>query len=202
MDEIGLIQDARKGDLEAFNRLVLAYQDRLYNHAWRMLGDGAAAADVVQETFITAYEKLSTYRGGSFRAWLTRIVTNRCYDELRRRKRRPTTSLEPLDADDQEIESPGWMVDPADGPEETTEKTEVWNALQRCLDHLSPDFRAALVCVDIQEMDYQEAADALGCAMGTVKSRLARARLNVRNCLQSVAELLPTIFRLGSEDSV
>jgi RNA polymerase sigma-70 factor (ECF subfamily) len=200
MDEIGLIQDARKGDLEAFNRLILAYQDRLYNHSFRMLGDEAGAADAVQETFIIAYEKLSTFRGGSFRAWLTRIATNLCYDELRRRKRRPTTPLEPLDADDQEVESPHWMVDPKDGPEEAAEKRELWAAVQHCLDRLSPDFRSIIVCVDVQGMDYQEAAQALGCAMGTVKSRLARARLNVRNCLQAAAELLPSIFRLGSED--
>ena len=200
MDETVLINDARKGDLDAFNRLVLAYQDRLYNHAWRMLGDHAPAADAVQEAFIIAYEKLSTYRGGSFRAWLVRIVTNLCYDELRRRKRRPTTPLEPLDSDDQEVESPRWMVDPAAGPEEETEKAELWNAVQRCLDHLNPEFRSVLLCIDIQGMDYQEAAEALGCAMGTIKSRLARARLNVRNCLQTVAELLPSVFRLGSED--
>lgn len=202
MDETGLIQDARNGDLDAFNRLILAYQDRLYNHACRMLGDAAGAADAVQEAFIIAYEKLSTFRGGSFRAWLTRIVTNLCYDELRRRKRRPTTPLEPLDSDEQEVESPHWMVDPADGPEESAEKSEIWAAIQRCLDHLSPDFRAALLCVDVQGMDYQEASAALDCAMGTIKSRLARARLNMRNCLQSAAELLPSVFRLGSEDSI
>ena len=94
MDEAALIDSARRGDLNAFNRLVLAYQDLVYNHAMRVMGENAAAEDATQEAFISAYRNLSGYRGGSFRAWLLRIVTNACYDELRRRKRRPSTPLE------------------------------------------------------------------------------------------------------------
>lgn len=89
MDEKALIQDALQGDLDAFNRLVLAYQDRVYNQAYRVLGESQAADDATQEAFISAYKNLRSFRGGSFRAWLLRIVTNACYDELRRRKRRP-----------------------------------------------------------------------------------------------------------------
>lgn len=96
MDEQRLIYDAQKGDLEAFNRLVFAYQDVIYTHAFRMLGDESAADDAAQETFIAAYKAICTFRGGSFRAWLFRIATNQCYDELRRRQRRPTTPLEPF----------------------------------------------------------------------------------------------------------
>jgi len=199
VDEQGLIKDAQHGDLDAFNRLVLAHQDRLFNQAYRMLGEDAAAADVTQDAFLAAYHKLHTYRGGSFRAWLLRITTNLCYDELRRRKRHPTTALEPLDDDDQEIESPRWLVDSADTPEQAAERAELWRAIQRCLNHLSPDFKAALVLVDVQGMDYQEACESLGCAIGTLKSRLSRARLNVRTCLSAVTELLPARFRLGRE---
>jgi RNA polymerase sigma-70 factor (ECF subfamily) len=94
MDEVELIQYAQKGDLDAFNRLVLAYQDMVYNQAYRVIGESDAAEDATQEAFISAYRKIHTYRGGSFKAWLLRIVTNACYDELRRRKRRPTTPLE------------------------------------------------------------------------------------------------------------
>ena len=104
MDEASLIQAARQGDLDAFNRLVLAYQDRLYTQAYRLLGEAEAAEDATQEAFISAYRNIHTYRGGSFRGWLLRIVTNACYDELRRRKRRPTQPLEPLDEEDEEIE--------------------------------------------------------------------------------------------------
>ena len=89
MDETRLIQDAQHGDIDAFNRLVLAYQDMVYNQAYRVMGEPFAADDATQEAFISAYRKIKTYRGGSFKAWLLRIVTNACYDELRRRKRRP-----------------------------------------------------------------------------------------------------------------
>ena len=199
MDEQVLIHDARNGDLDAFNRLVLAYQDRVYHQAYRMLSDPAMAADATQEAFISAYRKLNTYRGGSFLAWLLRIVTNACYDELRRRQRRPTVPLEPIDSDSQEVESPRWMVDPGESPEDAAERLELGRAIQRCLSKLGPDFRAVAVLVDIQGLDYQEAAQVLGCALGTVKSRLARARLSIKNCLQGFRELLPAIFRLGDE---
>jgi RNA polymerase sigma-70 factor (ECF subfamily) len=89
MDEPALILDAQRGDLDAFNRLVLAYQTPVYNLAYRIMGEGDAAADATQEAFISAYKHLGHYRGGSFKAWLMRIVTNAGYDELRRRKRRP-----------------------------------------------------------------------------------------------------------------
>ena len=110
MDEPALIHAAQHGDLEAFNRLVLAYQDALYNTALRILSDEDLAADAVQEAFLSAFRALNSYRGGSFRAWLLRTVTNACYDELRRKKRRPTTPLEPETADGDEVESPA-LVD-------------------------------------------------------------------------------------------
>jgi len=106
MDEPALINDAKNGDLDAFNRLVLQYQDMLYNTAYRVIGDPVLAADATQDAFISAFRKLKSYRGGSFKAWLLRIVTNACYDELRRQKRRPTTPLEPLTENGEEMESP------------------------------------------------------------------------------------------------
>jgi len=199
MDEAGLIQDAKSGDLDSFNRLVLAYQDMVYNQAYRMMGEPAAADDATQEAFISAFRKLGSYRGGSFKAWLLRIVTNACYDELRRRKRRPTTPLEPVDQNGEEIESPRWMTDPKETPEEAAERAELAEALQRCLDGLTPEFRAVVILVDIQGMDYSEAAQAVAKPLGTIKSRLARARLKLRDCLQGYWELLPTSFRLVGE---
>jgi RNA polymerase sigma-70 factor (ECF subfamily) len=199
MDEPALIQAAVRGDLQAFNRLVLAYQDMLYAQAYRMIGEPDAAEDATQDAFIAAYRNLGSYRGGSFKAWLLRIVTNLCYDELRKRKRRPTTPLEPLDNDEEEIESPRWMIDPGATPEETAERAELARALQHCLDDLPPEFRAMVILVDVQGMDYSEAALAAGKPLGTVKSRLARARLRLRDCLQGFAELLPASFRLEEE---
>jgi RNA polymerase sigma-70 factor (ECF subfamily) len=196
VDEIALIQAARDGDLDSFNRLVLAYQDLVYNHAFRMVGDEESADDATQNTFISAYNHLGSFRGGSFKAWLLRIVTNACYDELRRRKRRPTVPLEPLDDAGEEVESARWMVDPANQPEKQVEQAELQRAIQHCLDNLPGDFRATVIMVDVQGLDYFEAAQAIGKPIGTIKSRLARARLRLRDCLNGFAELLPVGFRL------
>jgi RNA polymerase sigma-70 factor (ECF subfamily) len=196
MDEPALIQAARNGDLDSFNRLVLNYQDIVYSQAYRMMGEAEAAEDASQEAFISAYKNLRSYRGGSFRAWLLRIVTNACYDELRRRKRRPTTPLEPMDAEDEEVESPHWLADTAQTPEEAAESSELEQAIQRCLEGLPAEFRAVVVLVDVQGLDYAEAGTAIASPVGTVKSRLARARLRLRDCLQGYWELLPANFRL------
>ena len=201
MDEDRLIQRARTGDLEAFNRLVLAYQNMVYNQAYRVMGEADAAEDATQEAFISAYKKLHTFRGGSFRSWLLRIVTNACYDELRRRKRRPITPLEPLLVGDDDFDSPAWMADPGESPDETLQRRELAQAIQRCLNRLPVDFRVVIVLVDIQGLDYREAAAVLSKPLGTLKSRLARARLKMRECLQQFRELLPSSLRLKEEAS-
>ena len=199
MDEAALILDATQGDLNAFNRLVLAYQDLVFAQAYRMMGEVESAEDATQEAFISAFRSIRSYRGGSFRAWLLRIVTNACYDELRRRKRRLTTPLEPIDAEDEEIESPRWMADPGETPEDRTERLELDRAIQNCLESLAPDFRSVVVLVDLQGLDYIEAAQVIDKPVGTVKSRLSRARLRLRDCLQGWWELIPAQIRLVNE---
>ncbi len=199
MDELALIQEARNGDLNAFNRLVLAYQDMAYHLAMRMLSDPDQAEDVTQTAFLSAYRHLSSFRGGSFKAWVMRMVTNACYDELRRRQRHPTTPLEPLDDDDESIESPSWLADDGLSPEEHLEQKELDRAIQRCLQQLDVEFRAVVVCIDLQGMDYQEVAEILGKPLGTIKSRLARARLKLRDCLHRFWELLPPLLRLNPQ---
>jgi RNA polymerase sigma-70 factor (ECF subfamily) len=200
MDEIGLALSAQQGDLNAFNRLVLEYQEMAFNLAYRMLGDPDSAADATQNAFISAYKALSGYRGGSFKSWVLRIVSNTCLDEIRRQKRRPTTSLEPYDADgEEEIESPSWLKDDNPSPEEVLESSELEGAIQNCLQSMKQDFRLVVVMVDVQGMDYQEVSDSTGLPLGTIKSRLARARGKLRECLQFFRELLPDIFRLDGE---
>jgi RNA polymerase sigma-70 factor (ECF subfamily) len=199
MDETALVEQAREGDLNAFNRLVLEYQDMAFNVAARMLDDEDAAADVTQTAFISAYRSLESFRGGSFRAWVMRMVTNACYDELRRRKRRPTVSLEPVNEDDETIESPSWLADDSNSPEDQVERGELESALQACLQGLPEEFRTVVLMVDVEGLDYQEVSTAVGTPLGTVKSRLARARLKMRDCLQQYRELLPSVFRLGDE---
>ena len=102
MDEVALINQAQKGDVSAYNALVLHYQQVVYNVAYRIMGEPQSAEDAAQEAFISAYKSLNKFRGGNFKAWLLRITTNGCYDELRRRKRRPQSSLEGITDDNDE----------------------------------------------------------------------------------------------------
>ena len=202
MDEAALIQDALEGDLHAFNTLVLHYQDMAYNVAYRIMGEPGAADDAAQEGFISAYQKLHQYRGGSFKAWLLRIVTNNCYDELRRRQRQPVTPLKPELSDGETLEDPYWIEDEEMTPEEHTEQAELQDAIQNCINQLDRKFKVILVLVDVEGLDYQTAAEAAGTPVGTVKSRLARARERVQECLRGFWELLPDIFRLRDEETI
>jgi len=198
------IRAARAGDLEAFNRLVLAYQDAVYNLAYRILGERAAAEDAAQETFLRAWQHLKRYRGGSWRGWLFRIATNACYDQLRRRKRRPTVPLEVTDAQGEPLEDAPWLVDPnpRTQPEPEAERAALRRALETCLQALPVDQRAALALVDVEGLPYTEAAQALGVALGTLKSRLARARLRMQACLRRSPELLDALTRLNPGDTL
>jgi len=200
VDEEQLIAEARAGDVEAFNRLVLAHQSQAYHLAYRITGDRQTAADATQEAFLSAYRKLKGFRGGSFRAWILRIVTNASYDELRRRKRRPADSLEELE----EASSDGdgvVRVDPLfgrdEGPERAAEHADLTRAIERCLEVLSLEFRTVVILADVLALDYQEVAAAMGSPVGTVRSRLARARARLRECLEGSRELLGTIGRLA-----
>ena len=182
-----LVLETPCGDLDSFNHLVLAYQDSLFNVALRILGDTELAADATQEAFISAFRSLNSYRGGSLKAWLMRIVTNACYDELRRQKRHPTLPLEPIDDDGEEIETPRWLADSSMLPEEKLEAAELERAIQRGLDALPINFRTMVVLVDIMGMNYSEVASAASVPLGTVKSRLARARLRLRESLRAAS---------------
>ncbi len=199
MDEPALIQTAQNGDLDSFNTLILHYQDRVFNTALRILGDEDLAADAAQEAFISAFRSINSFRGGSFKAWLMRTVTNACYDELRRQKRRPTTPLEPDTNDGEEMDSPRWLADPGMTPAEKSEADELEHAIQHCLNALPTEFRTVVVMADLQGLDYTEVAAAVNVPLGTIKSRLARARLRLRECLRGFEELLPSSFRLEEE---
>lgn len=201
MDEEALIREAKRGDLDSFNRLVLAHQTPVYNVALRILGDPAAADDAAQEAFISAYKAIRSFRGGSFRGWLMRIVTNACYDELRRRKRRPQDALEDLNplAEPDEVDSSGFLISDEEAPEEAAERAELAQALRDCIEGLALEFRVVTILVDVQGYDYKEAAQAIDRPLGTIKSRLARARSYLQECLQARGELLPVELRLQDE---
>jgi RNA polymerase sigma-70 factor (ECF subfamily) len=195
MDLKDQIKNSLKGDLDSFNQIVLEYQNLVYNQAYRIIGEPDAAEDAVQEAFISAYRKLHTYRGGSFKSWLLRIVSNACYDEFRRRKRQPVAPLYPENQNGNETESVSWLEDTEEKPEEFVLRNELSEAIQICLDRLEFEFRTIVVLVDLQGMDYASAAKVIDCPLGTVKSRLARARRNLKDCLQGFRELLPVEFR-------
>ncbi|MCI0580137.1 MAG: sigma-70 family RNA polymerase sigma factor [Chloroflexi bacterium] len=196
MDEVHLIKQAQKGDVTSFNTLVLHYQDAVYNVAYRIMGESGTAADATQEAFISAYKSLGSFRGGNFKAWLMRIVTNACYDELRRRKRRPQASLDEIMESN---ESAALLVsENSPGPEEHHQRAELVRAVERCLEDLPDEQKTATILCDIEGYDYTEIAAMMSTSLGTVKSRLSRARARLRECLQGVGELLPAEYRLDS----
>jgi RNA polymerase sigma-70 factor (ECF subfamily) len=199
VDETSLIEAARRGDVAAFNELVLTYQNQVYNLAYRIMGDGDTAADATQEAFISAYRSIGGFRGGSFKAWLLRIVTNACYDELRRKKRRPSTSLEALYVVDEAPEDPGLIAPPAEHPEAYAQRQELWRFIEAGLVTLPADQRITLVLSDVEGMSYEEIAEVTKANLGTVKSRLSRARARLRDHLMSQGELLPGQYRLDGE---
>ncbi|MGC9521142.1 MAG: RNA polymerase sigma factor [Anaerolineae bacterium] len=193
-DEEGLVQAAQRGNMDAFNELILYYQNQVYNLAYSIMHDPAAADDATQEAFISAYRALDSFRGGSFRAWLLRIVRNACYDEFRRRKRRPKVSWE--DFGDLEKEANPHLVDEGPRPEESIQQQELRGLLDRAIARLPEHQRMTLVLVDRLGLSYEEAAETMDVALGTVKSRLARARREMQDLLQEEGELLPSRYRL------
>ncbi|MBI5565788.1 MAG: sigma-70 family RNA polymerase sigma factor [Chloroflexi bacterium] len=180
-DEAGFIQTARRGDLDAFNSLVLLHQDRVYNLAYRILGDEAAAADATQEAFILAYRHIRHFHTGFFFAWLYRIVSNVCYDALRYQKRRPAVPFTRLTRADDEREFDLPATD--DSPETVVQRHELADLLQQHIAALPADQRIALVLSDVQGLSYKEIADVTRSNLGTVKSRLNRARSRMRQSL-------------------
>ena len=194
-DESELISASQGSDVQAFNLLVERYQNRIYALAYRMLGDADAAADATQDTFLSAYRNIRRYRGGSFVAWLLRIATNTCYDQLRARKRRPQTSLDAFDPE--EDAAPRQFTDPGEAPDERTLRHELSQEIERLLRALPDDQRLVITMSDIQGYSYEEIADATGWPLGTVKSRLSRGRMHLREALRS-GELLPSNYRLES----
>ena len=187
-----LVQASRQGDLASFNLLVERYQGQVYNVALRMLRDFPAAEDVTQDTFLSAYRNIGSYRGGMFRAWLFRIAMNAARDALRRRARRPAASLDTYMEGET---TPRDVPDPDSGPEEVALQHERQRVLGDLLMELPQDQRTVLVLSDVQGLSYEEIAQATGEALGTVKSRLSRARTRLRDLLRNHGELFPTVQR-------
>lgn len=184
------LRRAREGDIAAFNELVLEHQGLVVNLCYRLLGQRQQAEDAAQEAFIAAWRGLGGLRGDIFRPWLLRIAANACKDELRRRGRRPSTSLDDALEDG--------MPEPPDAgpqPEPVLLQGELRDRIEVALRELPDEQRLALVLCDIEGLDYVEIATAMGTSLGTVKSRIARGRARLRDVLLREPELLPTRFR-------
>jgi RNA polymerase sigma-70 factor, ECF subfamily len=196
-----LIRAAQAGELASFNALVVRHERAVFNVCLRLLRDVGLAEDATQDTFVKAWTSATAFRGGLVRPWLLRIATNRCYDLLRARGRRPADSL---DAEPYEIE-PEWtsQVGAAEHPETFAARAELSIHLERALAALPEDQRLAVLLADVQGYGYEEVATITGVALGTVKSRISRARARLRQALRddpASGELFERFGRLTSED--
>jgi RNA polymerase sigma-70 factor (ECF subfamily) len=183
-DEAAVVARAASGDRTAFAQLMEHYQSACYGLAWRLLGNADQAADATQDAFVHAYDAIGKFRGGIFRSWLLRITANASYDILRRAQRRPTTVLP--DPEDGGVELPD--ID-APNPVAEAGRAELYRHLDAALRLLPEDQRTAVVLCDVYGMDYGEVAEATSSALGTVKSRIHRGRLRLRELMAEHREL-------------
>jgi RNA polymerase sigma-70 factor (ECF subfamily) len=201
-EEALLIARSRHRDVAAFNQLILLHQQAVYTLCYRMLSDPESAADVTQDSLLAAFRAIESFRGGSFRSWLLRIASNACYDHWRRKQRRPAESLEAL-TDQSEGNSEGQAQQFADderwNPETMALRAELRALIQIGLEQLPFEQRLAVVLSDVQGLSYEEIATTTNTTLGTVKSRIARGRAQLRDYLQRHAELLPRSYRLKEE---
>ena len=179
-----LMERARGGDLGAFNDLVTLYQDQLFGLVYRMVPDPDQASDVVQEAFFSAYRNMAGFRGGSVKSWFNRIAVNAAMDLQRARKRRP---VQPYP----ELEDESWQppTGPDVDPETIALDVERTRAIEQALGRIGEDQRTAIVLFDVEGYDYAEIAAMTGVSLGTVKSRIHRGRLALRDRLEGRMEL-------------
>lgn len=198
-----LVEKAKGGDLEAFERLVAHYQDRVYNYVLRMVHDPVEAQDVAQETFLRAYQGLPRFRGASsFQTWLYRIASNLAIDAARTRKRRGVGLVsidEPLEQEDDMEMGRDLADESGHGPLDEAMRQELQREVWRAVGELSDRLRPVVVLSDLQGLSYQEVADILGCPVGTVKSRLFNARNQLREKLRD--RLAPEPMVVGGTES-
>jgi RNA polymerase sigma-70 factor, ECF subfamily len=196
-DDAILIADAVKGNLDAFNQLVMKYQNMAYGHAYALVGDPDTADDITQESFLKAFKKLAQFHGDSFRAWLMRIVTNTSYDLLRNFRKHPTQPLFPMDDYGNELESISWIADREAGIETILDRKDAAERLLRTLDELPTNYRSVLTLIDLYELDYSEATQILNIPIGTLKSRLFRARLQMQTKMKDDITLSKAMYAIA-----
>lgn len=190
-----LVMAAQEGDLDAFNQLVTRHERAVYNVCYRMLRDASLAEDATQDAFIRAWNSIDSFRGGIVRPWILRIATNRTYDILRAQARRPAQSLEaqPFEAEAE------WtsQTDAVEHPESFAARGELSSFLQEALNELPEDQRLAIVLSDVQGYAYDEIAEIMDVAVGTVKSRISRGRSRLRAVLQDTPRGMELVERFA-----
>jgi RNA polymerase sigma-70 factor, ECF subfamily len=193
VDDSAILSRARDGDVDAFNRLVLEHERPVYSLTYRLLGNPDDAADATQDAFVNAYRAINGFRGEAIRPWLFRIAVRCCYDQLRKRKRRREDSLEGEDDDDDPFDPPD---DLESNPERTAMRAETAAEIDVAIQSLPLDQRTTVTLCDVQGLSYEEAAEITGAELGTVKSRLSRARARLRTLLRPRGELPGAAERL------
>ena len=176
MDETILIQKSQRGDMDAFEQLLLRYEKKVYTIAYKYMGNAEATSDLAQEALIKAYQSIGTFRGeSSFGTWIGRITANKCLDELRKRKKMQTTSLdEEVNLEEGSVQKE--IASEADTPEQHTIRQETVHYVQQKLNQMKEEYRMVLVLRELEGHSYEDIADMLNCSLGTVKSRISRAR--------------------------
>ena len=195
LDHQELIRRSQAGDIEAFEQLILAYQKKIYNIAYRMMGNPDDAYDMAQEALVKIFKFIKNYRGeASFSTWIYHITINTCRDELRKKYWQTETSLDqPFEQDDGPLTKE--VADFSFLPEAQYEKKELQEYLQNLINALHPEYRMVMVMRENMGLSYEEIAKELNVSLGTVKSRLNRARKSLREKIWADQEQYPQINR-------
>lgn len=184
LSDTEIIKKCQQGDLDSFDTLVSRYSERAYAVAFSVMGNSHDAGDMTQEAFIKVFRNISKFNfQSSFNTWLHRIVKNVCIDELRKRKKGTIISLDAsISSEDGEFTMQ--IPDESPGIQEILEKQESREFLWKALDELKENHRLVLVLADIKGYDYTEVADMIGIPVGTVKSRISRARIKLADIIR------------------
>lgn len=195
MNETVLIKRAQNGDSKAFELLIEAHFKKIYNIAYRISGNPDDASDMTQEVMIKLFRNINSFEGNSkFSTWVYRVATNTCLDELKKLRRHSTYSINSeISADDSEFQYE--VEDTAPTPDLEVERNELSDMVAKAITFLNPEHRAIITLRDIQEFSYEEIANILNISEGTVKSRISRARMQLKKILERDFKFGGTYFK-------
>jgi RNA polymerase sigma-70 factor (ECF subfamily) len=193
-NERELVEQAKHGDIEAFEQLIIGCEKKVFNIAYRMIGNYDDANELAQEVFLKAFKSIKNFKGDSlFSTWIYKVTANVCLDEIRRRKNKVVISLD-QDIELKEGEVKRQIPDTAPTPEMEAETNEIKNAVNESIQQLPDDYKSMIILRDIQGFSYDEISKIVNCPEGTVKSRINRARQALKKILQGKKELFDDKF--------